>query len=174
MQPEATTLAYLAGVIDSDGFVSAARGTHKGRLYYGAVVGIAGTDRKPHDLAASFFGGRVRCYLPKAERSHHKPQFQWQRYGESARPVLEAVLPYLLVKRSRAVLALELQDLLFESRLPDEADPFPWAPAGWQPSTSLDALVSDIRERQSRSGRTRTTAGRTWDEYPQPVPAVTA
>ncbi len=181
MQPETTTLAYLAGVIDSDGYVTAARSIHKGRLYYGAGVGIAGTDRQPHDLAASIFGGNVRRYLPKGDRSHHKPQFQWQRYGESARPVLEAVLPYLLVKRVRATLALELQDLLIESRLPDEADPFPWAPAGWDPESSLDVLVSEIRERQCRTRVGKKAAGRlldgrTWDDYPAvhtAQPAVT-
>lgn len=174
MQPEPVTLAYLAGVIDSDGYVSAARSTHQGRLYYGAAVGIAGTDRQPHDLAAGIFGGNVRRYLPRKDRAHHRPQFQWQRYGESARPVLEAVLPYLRVKRDRAALALELQDLLVESRLPDDADPFPWAPAGWNPGPSLDALVAEIREQQSRTGSTRVAAGReldgrTWDEYPEVV-----
>lgn len=155
MQPDPLTLAYLAGVIDSDGYISATRSTHKGRLYYGAAVGIAGTDRQPHDLAASIFGGNVRRYVPTKERVHHKPQFQWQRWGESARPVLEAVLPYLRVKRDRAALALEMQGLLLEWRLPDDADPFPWAPAGWDPRPSLDALMAEIREQQSRSGRTQ-------------------
>lgn len=153
---EPTVLAYLAGVIDSDGYVSAARSRHKGRLYYGAAVGIAGTDRQPHDLAARIFGGNVRCYLPRGPRSHHKPQFQWQRYGESARPVLEAVLPYLRVKRDRASLALELQDLLLEARMPEDAEPFGWAPAGWDHRPSADVLVAEIRAQQSRTGSTRT------------------
>lgn len=155
---EPTALAYLAGVIDSDGYVSAARSTHKGRLYFGAAVGIAGTDRKPHDLAAGLFGGTVRRYLPTGARAHHKPQFQWQRYGESARPILLAVLPYLLVKRDRAQLALELQDVLAEARLSDADDPFPWAPANWDPTPTLNALVDDIRSMQSRTGRSKVTA----------------
>ena len=53
MQPEPTTLAYLAG------------SRHKGRVYVGAAIGIAGTRREPHDLAAALFGGTVRSYAPR-------------------------------------------------------------------------------------------------------------
>jgi hypothetical protein len=152
MEPEPTTLAYLAGIIDADGYVSAQRSMHAGRLYYGCKVGIAGTDRQPHDLAASIWGGTVRRYQPTGDRAAHRPQFQWSRCGESARPVIEAILPYLRVKRDRALLALELQDMIGESRCPaDEA--FPWAPAGWDPEPSLDALIEEIREQQTRIRR---------------------
>lgn len=52
-------LAYLAGVIDADGYVTATRSERNGRLYFGAQVGITGSRRQPHDLASSIFGGRV-------------------------------------------------------------------------------------------------------------------
>jgi hypothetical protein len=127
---EATTLAYLAGVIDSDGYISTQRSRHSGRLYSGAKVGIAGTRRQPHDLAASLFGGTVNRYIPKNPR--HRPQFQWSRHGEGAVVVIEAVLPYLLVKRRQAEIALELQCIVWEA---------PW----FYPAT-LDGQIEGLHE----------------------------
>lgn len=40
-------LAYLTGVIDADGYVTATRSERKGRLYFGAQVGITGSRRQP-------------------------------------------------------------------------------------------------------------------------------
>ena len=40
-------LTYLAGVIDADGYVTATRSERKGRLYFGAQVGITGSRRQP-------------------------------------------------------------------------------------------------------------------------------
>jgi hypothetical protein len=96
----ATVLAYLAGVIDSDGFVGVQRQAKRGRLYFGVRVGITGTRRQPHDLAAATFGGNV---------TEHDGNFQWMRTGRSAPAVLVAVRPYLRVKARQADLALALQ-----------------------------------------------------------------
>lgn len=41
------------------------RSTRKGRTYFGAVIGVSGTRRQPHDLAASLWGGTVWLYTPK-------------------------------------------------------------------------------------------------------------
>jgi hypothetical protein len=105
---EATILAYLAGVIDSDGYISTTRGEHSGVMYSGAKVGISGTRRQPHDLAASLFGGKVYRYEPKNPR--YRTQYQWTRSGMAAATVIEAVLPYLRIKREQARLALHLQE----------------------------------------------------------------
>jgi hypothetical protein len=109
---EPTVLAYLAGVIDSDGYISTQRSLHSGRLYSAARVGIAGTRRQPHDLAASLFGGSVSRYEPKDPR--HRAQYQWSRSGVGAATVIAAVLPYLRVKRRQAELALQLQEMVLE------------------------------------------------------------
>lgn len=106
-------LAYLAGVIDSDGYITTQRTIRKGVTYSCAKVGIAGTRRDPHDLAASLFGGNVSRYVPKDPR--HRPQFQWSRVGTRASVVLEAVLPYLRVKRRQGELALNLQELVWHA-----------------------------------------------------------
>lgn len=96
----AIVLAYLAGVIDSDGFVGVQRQTQRQRVYFGVRVGITGTRRQPHDLAAATFGGNV---------TEHHGNFQWMRTGRSAPAVLAALRPYLRVKARQADLAIALQ-----------------------------------------------------------------
>lgn len=158
MQP--TDLAYLAGIVDADGYVTATKSTHKGRPYFGAQIGITGSCRQPHDLAAILFGGRVLSHRPNRDRAHHRTQFHWQRGGTTAVPAIIALLPYLRVKQTRAQLVLELQErvsYIRETRGDD--DPFPWMPAGWDPKPGLISLVDEIRSPAVLDGRTH-------DEYP--------
>lgn len=113
-----TDLAYLAGVLDSDGFITVARTTKKLRrgtaestsTYYSARAGIAGTRRQPHDFAASLFGGSVHAHEPK--NAAHRIQFNWSVSSRLAAVMLRAVRPYLLVKTEQADLVLQLQDLV--------------------------------------------------------------
>jgi hypothetical protein len=164
---EATTLAYLAGMIDADGFISITRSSRKGHLYFGAQIGIAGTRREPHDLAASLWGGKVSRYEPKNPK--HRAQYQWSRVGQSAVQAIQDVFPYLLIKQDHALLALELADHVMFSK---SDDPFPW----FGPDFNAIAVMHDMRERmigmnQSRNrvgkGKAgRVLDGRTWDEVP--------
>ncbi|MCC5574544.1 hypothetical protein IMZ11_02675 [Microtetraspora sp. AC03309] len=164
MSPEPTTIAYLAGVIDSDGYITASSSTRGGRTYCAPRVGISGTRREPHDLAASIYGGTVRSYEPKDDRSHHRTQYQWVLEGDGAATVIAAVLPYLLVKRAQAQLALQLQEARLEARAArTDEDSYPWAPSGYDPTPAMVALAEDIRALNVRG---RELDGRTWDEFP--------
>lgn len=98
-------LAYLAGVVDSDGYITITRTPRAQSTYYAARIGIAGTRSASHELAAKTFGGTVRCY----DNRDNRPQYQWHRVGPAAAVAIEAVAPFLRVKREQAVLALRLQ-----------------------------------------------------------------
>lgn len=126
------TLAYLAGVIDSDGYVTVHRSTRAGKDYYAARIGVAGTRREPHDLAASLWGGRVACYEPKNPR--HRAQYQWNRTGDPALVAILDVLPYLRVKTAQAWLAVEVQEHVQAGRGPD---PYPWLGPDHDPGALL-------------------------------------
>lgn len=153
MSPEPTTLAYLAGVIDSDGYITINRSERKGLVYHGPQIGIAGTRRQPHDLAASIWGGNVGCFVPKNRL--HRPQFQWTRQGASAVSVIEALYPYLLVKIDQADLALELWDHTEEGRW-TKSDPYPWFGPHYDPIEHRDDLRAQmigLNQSRNRSGR---------------------
>jgi hypothetical protein len=163
--PEPTTLAYLAGVIDSDGYITVQRSTHAGRLYFGAKIGIAGTRRQPHDLAASLWGGKVGLYVPRNPR--HRAQFQWSRAGEAAAVAIEAVLPYLRVKVDQAHLALALHEHVTFGR---SEDPYPWFGPDYDALSDLHEMKVEMEGlNQSRKTAGRQLDGRTWDECSREV-----
>jgi hypothetical protein len=157
-------LAYLAGVIDSDGYITIQRSSHAGRRYYAAKIGIAGTRREPHDLAASMFGGKVSRHVPR--RSRHRVQYQWSRSGAGAVVAILAVQPYLRVKGAQACIALELQERVDEARAGRETigERWPWERAGYDGTPILDAYREEIVEAMAAGGRT-------WDQFPEEVAA---
>lgn len=159
LQPNPTTLAYLAGMIDGDGYITINRSARGGKVYHAPQVGIAGTRREPHDLAASLWGGAVSCYAPV--NPNHRPQFQWSRQGSQAASIIRAIQPYLLVKREHADLALELWEHIEEGRA---EDPFPWYGPYFNPSRERDEMRSMmIGLNQSRNRVGKKLAGRLLD-----------
>ena len=168
---EPTTLAYLAGMIDGDGYISITRSTHSKYLYFGAQVGIAGTRREPHDLAASLWGGAVNKYIPKNPK--HRPQFQWCRTGRGAVEVVQAIYPYLLIKQEQAELVLELAEHLEFSK---SDDPFPWFSPDYDPIAEMhrmrEAIIhmnqsrNRIGKRVGKGAAGRLLDGREWNELP--------
>jgi hypothetical protein len=166
MSGDPLALAYLAGIIDADGYITINRSVRRQYVYHGPQVGIAGTRREPHDLAASLWGGNVGRYIPKV--TGHLPQFQWSRQGGSAVSVIIDVLPFLRVKREQAVLALELWDHLETGRADD---PFPWFGPHYDPSNARDAMRLEMidlnisRSRLRKSGRL--LDGQEFNEFPK-------
>ena len=153
-RPSETQLAYLAGVVDSDGYITINESRRKGAIYHAPQVGITGTRPQPHHLAASFWGGKVSVYHPKL--TGHRPQFQWSRQGGAAACIIAALLPYLLVKSDQALTALELWQHIEDGR---SEDAFPWFGASYDPVAERCELRQQmIALNQSRS---RLRGGRT-------------
>lgn len=157
-------LAYLAGVIDCDGFITINRSKRKGVVYHGPVIGISGTRPDPHRLAASIYGGKVSSYTPK--NSSHRTQYQWQRMGKAAIPAICQIYPYLRIKHEQAFLAVELFDHI---QIGKSDDPFPWFGPDYNPKEASERLTREMRSlNQSRKKAAgRILDGRTWEEFPQ-------
>jgi len=155
---EATTLAYLAGMIDGDGFVTIVHSTRAGKDYFAPQVGIGNTQRAPLDLAASLWGGTVSCHMPKNPK--HRPQYQWQRQGAAAMAVIEALYPYLLLKQEHALLAMELWE---HAQFAREEDPFPWFSPDYDPIARMREMREAMIELNQSRSRARKYAGRLLD-----------
>jgi len=54
-------------------------------------------------------GGTVRAKTGR--KPGWKPTYDWTIYSENAARILQAILPYLIVKRKHAAIALELRQL---------------------------------------------------------------
>jgi hypothetical protein len=100
-------LAYIAGVLDGDGSFSLIKGSSKksfSPLYY-PMIQLASANRDLIDLFKSEFGGNVTIrdsYIGK-DGSKRLPSYQWKS-EKSAKclPVLEDLIPYLIIKKERA------------------------------------------------------------------------
>jgi hypothetical protein len=137
-------------------------------MYFGPQVGISGTRRAPHDLAASLWGGKVYRYEPK--NKSHRSQYQWSRVGASAVVVLELIEPFLLIKRDNANLAIQLWEHVQQMRTDD---PFPWFGPNYDPIECANEMREEMIElNQSRNRVGKTVAGRLlddleWNELPR-------
>jgi len=99
-----TELAYIAGLIDADGCISASKFKSKYSYVY-VRVRVCMTDKSVIDFLASRVGGRT-CIMKR--RPPRRPIFQWQLCGRSNMVFLQRLHPYLLIKKHIAHLALEL------------------------------------------------------------------
>ncbi len=112
-----TTYAYLAGIIDSDGYVSIARklsgyvkkdGTRS--LYFEVRIGLGQTNELIPNLFQSVFPGYRGSHQPKNPK--HKRWYLWQAFNEKARQPLKKLMPFLRLKKPQAVAALKLLDMM--------------------------------------------------------------
>ncbi len=102
---EETDKAYFAGLVDGEGCITVSKGKYDNRVL--AVV-IVMCDKEPIELLHQSFGGCL-FYVEK-KNPKWKNSWHWSVKSQKAKPFLEAVLPYLRVKRKQALAALELID----------------------------------------------------------------
>ncbi len=108
----AETLAYLAGIMDSDGnFRISRRNVREMRWpQYRINVRCAQVAPSPAvDLLKATFGGQISILTD--HRPTHRDLVAWNVHDRGAVPALEALLPYLRVKWRDALLLLELRVL---------------------------------------------------------------
>jgi hypothetical protein len=109
--PTPQEVSYAAGVFDGEGSVGI-NFRPLGPAYW-LVVSVANTERRLVDWLKTTFGGCVRV---SSRKRPNRPCFQWTLTTRQAGDFLALVLPFLLVKREQALLALEFQAFKQESQ----------------------------------------------------------
>lgn len=109
-----TDLAYLAGLIDGEGYV----GIKKALAYrcqgrqtpgYHARIQVRMVDEQAIRHLAETLGGWY--YKEKASAAHGRPLYCYQASNKKAEHILRALLPYLRVKTEAAQAVLLLREL---------------------------------------------------------------
>jgi hypothetical protein len=102
-----TDRAYLAGILDGEGAImlcarSKAQGWH-------LRVEVTNCDRRMLDWLAERWGGKPRVTWRNEAivRPNWRTKYSWARDARSAVPVLFDALPYLVIKKRHAEVALE-------------------------------------------------------------------
>ena len=116
------SLAYLAGVLDSDGTIGVKRNTYGVRVIgdsaqptYSERIHIRQVERAALDLFAATFGGKIGVTDPNAKRG--RPLFNWGQTDRKAASTLAALLPYLRIKRAQAENCLALRAVKERSKV---------------------------------------------------------
>ena len=110
-----TIKAYLAGILDADGYFTIKRSTYHMRVRGDATqaihsekVGIKQVQPEAIDLLCEYFGGSRRIEKPSAK--HGKMLHAWSVTDKKAVEVVNTLLPYLRIKRRQAELLLDLRE----------------------------------------------------------------
>lgn len=118
----ALTLAYLAGVLDSDGTIGIKRSTYAMRVtgdssqpVYSERIHIRQVTREAVDLFAATFGGNVTPEDPHAKRG--RPLWKWGQTDKKAATTLVALFPHLKIKRAQAANCLALREVKERSKI---------------------------------------------------------
>jgi hypothetical protein len=96
-------IGYFAGFLDGEGTINVLIDSNANVTIQ---VWLVNTCRAPLDRALELFGGTLKDY--PAKKVNCKPMHKWWIIGRNALPFLEAVQPYLLIKREQVRLALEI------------------------------------------------------------------
>ena len=99
-------VAYTAGFFDGEGCVNIVRYLQRGRPYHALQIVFTNTDFQALEWLRQRWGG----YLSKPTQPsnpRHRPSRHLRMSAGPARPLLVAMLPYLIIKKSQVEIALE-------------------------------------------------------------------
>ena len=103
-------LAYIAGILDGEGYIGLVKQIETRRkretIYYNPVVCFSMTNKLAIDFVNSLFEGNI-WFSDKGENINRKDIFEWEAKGQKrTKEILEAILPFLRVKKEQAVILL--------------------------------------------------------------------
>jgi hypothetical protein len=101
------TAGYCAGIFDGEGSLTI-RYSKKGRYTIAASVGMV--DRRPPYYLHREFGGSLN---PIKKKGNNRDITVWTLTGESVRQFLNAVKPFLIVKRRQAEIAERFMEVYY-------------------------------------------------------------
>ena len=110
-----TTKAYLAGILDADGYFTIKRSTYHMRVrgdasqpVFSEKAGMKQVVPIAVDMLHEYFGGYKR--IEKSSAKNGQPLHAWSVTDKKACHLVRTLLPYLKIKRKQAELLLELRE----------------------------------------------------------------
>lgn len=107
---------YVAGVVDCDGSICIIR-DKKGHMRL--KLAVYNSSKHVTDWFSSNLGGKTVNSRPRNSRC--STEYSWSVYNQRAAEVIGVILPYMVIKRRQALLAIEFASTLDRSdaRLPN-------------------------------------------------------
>jgi len=103
-------VAYIAGVIDSDGWFTIHRNVKQSaKPVYSPRMGINQAEKPAVELAHELFGGNIKIVDHQSRHGHGKPLHCWVIGSDGLIEAIEELLPHFRLKWADALCALMLQ-----------------------------------------------------------------
>jgi hypothetical protein len=103
-----TDLAYAAGLVDGEGYVTirrvAATAKRKSPSHEGSLV-VEMVEERPIRWLQDRFGGSV-FHDTKKKKAYHRSTYKWHLNGTQVLPALKALKPFFKVKQEQARLII--------------------------------------------------------------------
>ena len=115
-------MAYTAGFFDGEGCVNIARYLKRGRPYHALAIVFTNTNFQVLDWLHQRWGGHLTKPTQPSNPRHRPSRNLWLSAGP-ARPLLLAMLPYLIIKKHEVELALEFIESRSDNRGGRQGDP---------------------------------------------------
>lgn len=143
-EPSATDRAYLAAFMDGEGCINVQSHTNRsGYTQYYLSVAAYNTCPDVIDWIHDRFGGRVSRSEPYGRARH--PLFTWRATSGEACAILKMVLPYLIIKKERASIAVELHEHI-QSKHPGRGHPLTDEDMEWREAQKQ--RIADLNQRR--------------------------
>lgn len=118
--------AYVAGLFDGEGWITVSTWHNAKKQYpqwspryirHQLMVGIANTNKPLIDRIHQQFGGDLYINNSANKKNpNNRLGYTWRKSSLKASEFLELLLPYLVVKREEAILAIELQKHITDNK----------------------------------------------------------
>jgi LAGLIDADG endonuclease len=125
--------SYLAGFMDGEGSFSIVKtfsvqrkrdGSKQKYVTYKCMVSVTNTNKEVMDWIAKTFGGKVLTGSNENRNPRYKTRYSWFRTShEDIERFTLGILPYLIVKRKQALVALEFCKTYQADRIGTELGP---------------------------------------------------
>lgn len=109
-----TDLAYMAGLVDGEGWIGIVSYRRGERTYHRLDVAVNMVDPRPILWVVDTFGGVFRRF--EAQKVEWSPVFRVVLTARKAAAMLEAIRPYMKVKGEVVDLALQFDETLMSNR----------------------------------------------------------
>jgi hypothetical protein len=144
-----TDLAYLAGFIDGEGcigIVTQRRSRHPDRPNYVLRLTVSNTNPLPLRKFQAAHGGSLHLDMKQRGKDLWKPSGVWCLSDDRCATLLAQLLPYLIVKREQALLAIEFRTLMRNhKRMPREKRFLP--KQVWDERAALKLQMNNLNRR---------------------------
>ncbi len=107
MKINKTTLNYLSGIFDGEGCICLSKSHENNRPRYRVELSISMNDRISLEVFQKYFGGNINIGNGKRHNRIAHDCYVLKYSTQKTKEILTKLLPYLLIKKEQAKIALE-------------------------------------------------------------------